>query len=82
MEQIILLALVAASNILCFLVGAKTSQSAQKGESVTLPNPVQAVQGRRDRKEAEKEQAVIDTIMRNIASYDGTAAGQEDIPGR
>lgn len=82
MEQILLLALVAASNIVCFVIGAKVGQSVQKGEPVKLPDPVRAIQEHRDRKEAEKEQAAIDTIMRNIESYDGTGTGQEEIPGR
>lgn len=82
MEQILLLALVAASNIVCFVIGAKVGQSVQKGEPVKLPAPVRAIQEHRDRKEAEKEQAAIDTIMRNIESYDGTGTGQEEIPGR
>jgi hypothetical protein len=34
----------------------------------------------RAKKEAEKEQDKLDTIMRNIEAYDGTGNGQSDVP--
>lgn len=84
MEQILLLAIAAASNIACFVIGAKVGQFSARGRDIVLPalNPVQAIQERREKKEAEKEQSRIDAIMRNIEAYDGTEAGQTEIPGR
>jgi hypothetical protein len=66
----------------CFLMGAKVGQSVAKGEKVELPSPVKAVQEHREKKEAQMEQSRLETIMRNIESYDGTPYGQEDVPGR
>jgi hypothetical protein len=66
----------------CFLLGAKVGQSVAKGEKVELPSPVEAVQEHREKKEAQMEQSRLETIMRNIESYDGTPYGQEDVPGR
>lgn len=70
--------------VVCFLVGAKVGQTVSKGEDIKLPklNPMEAVRERRDKKEAELEQSRLDVIMKNIESYDGTAGGQRDVPGR
>lgn len=80
--EVLLIAAVAASNILCFLIGAKTGQKVDRGEDIKLPtvNPVEIVRERRDKKEAEMEQDRLETIMRNIETYDGTGAGQKDVP--
>lgn len=80
--EVILLAVMAAANILCFLIGAKVGQTVVKGEDIKLPsvNPVEIIREERNRKEAQMEQARIDTIMRNIENYDGTGYAQEDVP--
>lgn len=80
--EALLLAIMGAVNILCFMVGAKVGQTVSKGEEVKLPtvDPVKAVREHLDRKEAEYEQNRIDTIMRNIEAYNGTADGQEEVP--
>lgn len=66
----------------CFLMGAKVGQTVSKGEPIETPtvNPVKAYREKEAKKEAKKEQERIDTIMRNIESYDGTSRGQEDVP--
>ena len=71
--EVLLVAIMAVSCILCFVIGAKVGQTVSKGEDIKLPavNPMQ---------EAEMEQERLDTIMRNIESYDGTTRGQEDVP--
>jgi hypothetical protein len=66
----------------CFLMGAKVGQTVSKGEKVELPSPMKAVQEHRERKEAQMEQSRLETIMRNIESYDGTPYGQKEVPGR
>lgn len=66
----------------CFLMGAKVGQSVAKGEKVELPTPMKAVQEHREKKEAQMEQSRLETIMRNIESYDGTPYGQQEVPGR
>ena len=80
--EALLLAIMGAVNILCFMVGAKVGQTVSKGEEVKLPtvDPLKAVREHLDRKEAEYEQNRIDTILRNIEAYNGTADGQEEVP--
>lgn len=78
--EVLLLAVMAASNILCFAIGAKVGQKVIKGESIELPDPLKPVREHQARQEAKKEQSKIDTIMRNIDNYDGTEYGQEDVP--
>jgi hypothetical protein len=74
-------AVIAASNIICFLIGAKVGQAVSKGETVEMPtiNPFEAYKEREAKKEADKEQERFDTIMRNIENYDGTPNGQEEV---
>lgn len=80
--DILLFAVMTASNILCVIIGAKIGQKVAKGEEVKLPtvNPMQAFKEHRERREAEKEQDKIETIMRNIEAYNGTSDGQKDLP--
>lgn len=80
--EVLLMAVMALSNILCFLIGAKVGQKVTKGEEVQLPtvNPMEAYREHRENKEAERRQRELDTIMRNIDNYDGTPQGQEDVP--
>jgi hypothetical protein len=82
--EVLLIAAVAASNILCFLVGARVGQQAVKGEDIEMPtvNPIEVYREHRAKQEARWEQDRVDTILRNIESYDGTSYGQEDVPGR
>ena len=70
--------------IACFVIGAKVGQTVSKGETIELPtvNPMEAVREHRAKKEAEMEQSRLETILKNIESYDGTTKGQEDVPGR
>lgn len=65
----------------CFLIGAKVGQKVSKGEAVELPsvNPIRAIRDKREQKEAEMEADKVETILRNIDRYDGTARGQEDV---
>ena len=81
--EVLLLAVMGATNILCFVIGAKVGQAVSNGEEVKLPsvNPVEAVRKHEAKRVAEAEQSKIDTIMANIEAYDGTGYGQKDIPG-
>lgn len=69
-------------NAVCFYIGAKVGQKVVKGEDINVPtiNPMQIIREREDRKEAEKEQSKIDTILQNIENYNGTSQGQKDVP--
>lgn len=82
--EVLLVLVSSAACMLCFLIGAKVGQAVTKGERVELPNmnPMQAVRDHRAKKQAQMEQDRLDTILRNIESYDGTSRGQEDVPGR
>ena len=83
-STLVLILGIGAMNILCFMIGAKVGQKVSKGEDIKLPsvNPLEAIREHSEKKEARKEQERIDTILRNIESYNGTALGQEDVPGR
>lgn len=82
--EVLLLAVMALSNIVCFIVGAKTGQTVSKGETIETPtvNPMKAYREREAKKEAQMEQDKLAVIMRNIENYNGTGQGQEDVPGR
>ena len=80
--EVLLLLVMGAANIVCFMVGAKVGQAVSKGEKIETPtvNPLKAYREREAKKEAEYEQSKVDVIMRNIEAYNGTADGQEDVP--
>jgi hypothetical protein len=82
--EIVLVLAVGAMCICCFLVGAKVGQTVSKGEDIKLPtvNPIEAYREHEQKKAARDEQERMETIMRNIEAYDGTADRQEDVPGR
>lgn len=80
--ELLLMALLSLSNILCFLIGAKVGQKVVKGEEVNLPtiNPMEAYREQQEQKEQKRVQEKVEAIMRNIDNYDGTANGQEEVP--
>lgn len=79
--EALLLVIMGAVNILCFLIGAKVGQAVAKGEKVELPsvNPLKAYRERENRKEAEIEQVRINTVLQNVEIYDGTPNGQKEV---
>ena len=81
--EALLLAVMGAVNIACFVIGAKVGQTVSNGEEIKTPtiiSPIEAARNREEKKLAQMEQNRIDTIMRNIERYDGTTKGQEDVP--
>jgi hypothetical protein len=76
------IAVIALSNILCFIVGAKVGQTVSKGEKVELPSidPIKAVREHKAKMEAYREQDRMETIMQNMENYDGSSSGQKDVP--
>ena len=78
----LLLLITGTLNVVCFFIGAKVGQTVVKGEKIEAPalNPMNVIREHRDKKEAEMAQDRIDTILRNVESYNGTAMGQEDVP--
>ena len=76
------IAVIGVLVIFSFVIGAKVGQNVAKGETVNLPsfNPLNAIREQNDKKQAEKVQERIDTIMQNIEGYDGTSRGQKDVP--
>lgn len=81
MGMILIILVVGALNIACFFIGAKVGQKVSKGEPIEMPsvNPIEAIREHNDKKEADREQDRLETIMRNIERYDGSANGQEDV---
>ena len=80
--EVLLLAVMATANIVCFVVGAKVGQTVSKGEEVKLPtvNPLEVYKEHKAKKELDREQNRKATIMQNVDNYNGTAEGQKDIP--
>jgi hypothetical protein len=81
METTLIALVVGALNVVCFYFGAKVGMSVVKDEPIQLPsfNPFQAYREHENKKEAEREQEKIDTILQNIDAYDGTGANQKDV---
>lgn len=80
--EVLLLLVMAIANIVCFMVGAKVGQAVSKGEDVKLPtlNPVEIYKAHKENKAAEAEMNRLDAVLQNLESYNGTEAGQKDIP--
>lgn len=80
------IAVIGVLMLVSFVVGAKVGQSAAKGETVKMGelNPINAIRERNEKKQAVKEyRQEMDrtaTILRNIDMYDGTSAGQMEVP--
>jgi hypothetical protein len=68
--------------IFALVCGVKIGQVTAKGKPIEWAEikPIEAIKERRDKKEAEREQDRISTIMANLEAYDGTANGQKDVP--
>lgn len=79
--EVLLLAVMGITNIACFVIGARVGQAASKGETIETPtvNPMKLYREHEAKREAQREQDRLDTIMRNIESYDGTGNGQEEV---
>lgn len=80
--DILTILVIGTLNIVCFLIGAKVGQTVVKGKDIEVPtiNPMKLYQERMERHEAQREKDKVETILRNIERYDGTGAGQEDVP--
>jgi len=81
METIILVVLMGLMNLLAFLIGAKTGQKVQKGETIELPKiktPVQIIDEFKEKKETEKQREIEKTNWENVNNYDGSSLGQKD----
>ena len=80
--EVLLLLVMAMANIICFMVGAKVGQTVSKGEEVKLPtlNPLEVYKAHRENKAAEAEMNRLDAVLQNLESYNGSEAGQQDIP--
>lgn len=66
----------------CFLLGAKVGQAVSRGEKIEARSPIKAVKARSADRKAQEEQDIADIIMQNIERYDGTSAGQQNVPRR
>ena len=87
MEAVIIVTVVALANIACFLIGVKTGVAVAKDEPITLPalptirafDYTKKAATEKEQREAEAVRNRVETILRNIDSYDGTSIGQEDV---
>lgn len=82
METILTILVVGTLNVACFFIGAKVGQKVVKGEPIEMPtiNPMEIAREHREKREAQKEKDRLDTILANIDNYNGTDAGQMDVP--
>ena len=80
--EALLLAVMAISNILCFMIGAKVGQKVAKGEDVELPSvdPVKTYREHKSRKEYDKVLGEYETVLENVEKYNGTSIGQREVP--
>ena len=80
--EILLILATGTLCMVCFYYGVKVGQTVSKGETVEAPiiNPIEKIREKQAKQLTEMEQSRIDAIMRNIERYDGTGAGQEDVP--
>lgn len=69
-------------NVVCFFIGANVGSKVSKGEKITAPtiNPMEVIRAKQDKKEAQREQDRYDTILQNVENYNGTSAGQKEVP--
>ena len=82
--EVLLVLVVSMANLACFVIGAKVGQKVTKGEAIELPkvNPLELAREHQEKRAAQEERSKVETILRNIENYDGTAYGQQDVPGR
>ena len=81
-ETLIIVAIVSAMNILCFLIGGKVAQMIYKGKEIkVVPNPVKEIKEAIEEKEISKEEQRFRDIADNIDNYNGTSIGQKRIGG-
>ena len=80
--EVLLLVVMGAVNLLCFVVGAKVGQAVSKGEKIELPkiDLMRAYREQQDKQEARRKQEEFEAILHNVDNYDGTPYGQKDIP--
>ena len=80
-ETLIIVAIVSAMNILCFLIGGKVAQMIYKGKEIkVVPNPVKEIKEAIEEKEISKEEQRFNIIAENIDNYSGNSIGQKVIP--
>lgn len=76
--MIILIAVIGAMNIICFIVGAKVGQTVATGEKIKTLDPVRSVIEHMEEQANREEQEIFETNMANIENYNGTPLGQKD----
>ncbi len=79
------LLIIVASNIICFIIGAKVGQKVVRQEPIEI-NPIKAVNKaiteHKETKAKEEEDEYFEAIRHNIDNYTGDSIGQVDIPRR
>ena len=65
-----------------YTLGLRNGQKLSKKEEITMPdvNPVSIVNKQIEKHEIKKEQDLLNIMMDNIDNYDGTGAGQKELP--
>lgn len=65
-----------------YTLGLRNGQKLSKKEEITMPdvNPVSIANKKIEKHEIKKEQELLNIMMDNIDNYDGTGAGQKELP--
>ena len=65
-----------------YTLGLRNGQKLAKKEEIIMPdvNPVSIVNKQIEKHEIKKEQDLLNIMMDNIDNYDGTGAGQKELP--
>lgn len=75
---VLLIASVGLSNVLCFLIGAKTGQKVVNNEPVKLPtiNPAKIYNEHQEQKKLQQE---IDEVSKSLANIDNYGSDEPQI---
>lgn len=67
-------------NLLAFFMGVYVTQKLNNNEEVKIPNPIQKIEEIKEVKDTKIRTKALDVMLENIDNYDGSDAGQKDIP--
>lgn len=84
METVLMIFIIEIFNIIAFMLGARLAYQFQNKEEIKMPNPIKAtkqyIEEFKENKETEKQRKETNIMLENIDNYDGSSAGQKDIP--
>lgn len=67
-------------NLLAFFMGVYVTQKLKNNEEVKIPNPIEKIEEIKEAKDTRIKSKALDVMLENIDNYDGSDAGQKEIP--